>query len=61
MAFQPVQFVKEARVELSKVTWLTRQQAIRYSILVIVVSIVVAAFLGTLDYFFGALIDQFIL
>lgn len=47
---KPISFLKEVKSELEKVVWPTRQQTIRYSILVIVVAIVVGLFLGGLDY-----------
>lgn len=43
-------FLKEVREELYKVSWPTREQTIRYTILVILVAVVVGAFLGALDY-----------
>lgn len=45
-----VNFVKEVLEELRKVAWPTREQTIRYTILVIVVVLAVGAFLGGLDY-----------
>lgn len=47
-----ITFLKEAKVELKKVNWPTKQQTINYTLIVIGVSLAVAAFLGTLDYFF---------
>jgi len=47
---QPIiTFFREARGELAKVAWPTRQDIIRNTIIVIVVSLVVALFLGGLD------------
>lgn len=42
--------------EVKKVTWPTRTQTIRYSILVIAMSVGVAAFFGVLDYGFNGLL-----
>jgi preprotein translocase subunit SecE len=50
------QFLREAKAELLKVNWPTKKQTIIYTIAVIGVSIVVAAFLGSLDYFFNYLL-----
>lgn len=44
-------FLKEVREELGKVVWPSREQTIRYTILVIAVATVVGAVLGGLDYF----------
>lgn len=60
MITKVVTFVKEAKIELSKVTWLTKKQTIRYTLLVIVISLFVAAFLGTLDYFFGNMVEKYL-
>lgn len=43
-------FLKEVKEELAKVAWPSRQQTIRYTILVIIVAVAVGAFLGVLDY-----------
>lgn len=43
-------FFKEVKEELGKVVWPTREQTIRYTILVIVVTFVVGVVLGGLDY-----------
>ncbi len=42
-------FLKEVKEELSKVSWPTREQTIRYTVLVIIVAVVVGVFLGSLD------------
>ena len=56
-----IQFFKEAKAELMKVNWPTKQQTINYTLLVIGISIAVAIFLGGLDYFFGYILKIFIL
>jgi len=45
----PVQFVKEVRHELKKVTWPTRAETIKLTGMVIVISLGVAFFIGGLD------------
>lgn len=47
-----VTFVKEAKDELKKVTWPTRQTTIRYTIIVIVASLSVGLLIGGIDYLF---------
>jgi preprotein translocase subunit SecE len=56
-----VNFLKEVRLELKKVTWPTRQETIRFTLLVIGVSAGVAAFLGGLDYLFSIILTKFVL
>ena len=43
-------FLKEVREELDKVAWPSREQIIRYTVLVIIVAVAVGIFLGGLDY-----------
>ena len=43
-------FLKEVKEELEKVAWPTREQIVRYTILVIIVAVAVGVFLGGLDY-----------
>ena len=44
-----ITFFREARGELAKVAWPSKPDIIRNTIIVIVVSLIVAAFLGGLD------------
>ncbi|MBU1092666.1 preprotein translocase subunit SecE, partial [Patescibacteria group bacterium] len=44
-----IQFIKEAIVELGKVTWPTRLTAIRFTIGVIIISAIFALFIGVVD------------
>lgn len=43
-------FLKEVRVELDKVVWPTRQQTIRLTMVVIMVTVIVSLFVGGIDY-----------
>jgi preprotein translocase subunit SecE len=45
-----VQFLKEAKVELKKVTWPTPKQALASTAVVIILVFVVAIFLGIVDF-----------
>jgi preprotein translocase subunit SecE len=46
-------YIKGSIEEMKKVTWPTKEQATRYTILVIAISLVVAIFLGSIDYLFA--------
>lgn len=46
---KPIDFLKEVWQELAKVAWPSREQTIRYTILVILVAVGVGLFLGGLD------------
>jgi preprotein translocase subunit SecE len=50
-------YFKEVQAELSKVVWPTREQTIRYTILVIIVAIGTGLLLGGLDYLLTLLTD----
>jgi preprotein translocase subunit SecE len=55
------QYLAASRAELAKVTWPTRRQTARLTLLVIVFSLVFAAILGALDYVFSELLQQVII
>ena len=55
-----IKFIKESKVELGKVTWPTRKQAIRYTLIVIGISIITAIVLGSLDFIFSKCIQVLI-
>ncbi len=50
-----VQYLKEARAEMNKVSWPTREEALRLTGIVLAVTATMAAFLGLLDAIFGTL------
>jgi len=54
-------FFKEVKVEIKKVNWPTRKETIRYTLIIIGVSIATAAFLGGVDFIFTRLLEKFIL
>lgn len=45
-----IRYFKESREELAKVTWPSRKDVVNHTILVVVISLAVAAFFGVLDY-----------
>jgi len=45
----PGRFLKEVVSELKKVTWPTREETVKLTVVVIVISILVGAFIGGLD------------
>lgn len=54
-------FFKEVYIELKRVNWLTTKEVFKYTIIVLVITVVVAGFLGGLDYIFSSIIKRFIL
>ena len=55
------QFLKEARTELEKVNWPTKEQTINYTLVVIGISISTSAFLGGLDWIFETILKTVVL
>jgi preprotein translocase subunit SecE len=55
-----IAFFKEAKAEMMKVNWPSKKQTINYTLIVIGLSLSVAAFLGSLDYIFSQILKGFI-
>jgi len=53
---KPIRFLKEAVAELKKVVWPTKEQLVRLTIVVIVVSVSAGLLIGGLDYIFTKLL-----
>jgi len=56
-----VTFLKEVKLEMKKVNWPTRRETLKYTLIIIGVSVAVAAFLGGLDFIFNTLLTKFIM
>ena len=48
-----IQYLKDTKAEMKHVNWPTKAQAINYTLLVILLSVGVAALLGAFDTFFS--------
>jgi preprotein translocase subunit SecE len=55
-----VKFFKEVKVELGKVTWPNRQELIGSTIIVVVLSVVMAVYIGILDFILSSLFGRII-
>lgn len=53
----PVKFLSEVKTELLKVTWPTKDEVARLTTVVIIISVIVGAFLGVLDFIFTKIIE----
>jgi len=53
-------FFKEVWVELKRVSWLSRKDVLRYTLIVLGFTIAVSVFLGALDFVFSEVIKRFI-
>jgi preprotein translocase subunit SecE len=47
-----IKFIKEVRTELLKVTWPTRAETIKLTLIVVGISLLVGIYLGGLDFLF---------
>lgn len=56
-----VLFLKEAKQELQRVNWPTRQETIRLTIIVVGVSLFTAVFLGLVDFALAAILERLLL
>ncbi len=56
-----VQYLKDTQSELKHVSWPTRRQAILFTVLVVIISLVTAAYLGAFDALFTYLVETYIL
>jgi preprotein translocase subunit SecE len=55
-----VDYLKDTRSEMKHVSWPTQRQALVFTVIVVVVSIVTAAYLGLFDYIFTEALNLFI-
>jgi preprotein translocase subunit SecE len=53
----PVKFLQETYGELKQVVWPTRQEVLRLTLIVITISVLVAAYIGILDVLFAKLME----
>lgn len=59
--FSVIRFLKEVRIEMKKVNWLSRREVLNYTILIIALSVVVGIYLGALDLLFSWFLARFVL
>ena len=55
-----INYLKESKEELQKVSWPTRQTTINHTLVVIGVSVAVAIFLGGIDFLLSLALQSFI-
>ena len=53
-----INYIREVRTEISHVSWPTPRQTVIYTVLVVAISIIVAAYLGALDYVFETVLKR---
>lgn len=55
-----INFFREVGMEIKKITWPTRQEAIKYTFTVVVITLIVALILGLFDFGFQQLLEKFV-
>ncbi|PIV50272.1 preprotein translocase subunit SecE [Candidatus Falkowbacteria bacterium CG_4_9_14_3_um_filter_36_9] len=60
MANKLINYIKASAEEMKKVTWPTKKETYNYTLLVIGISLVIAVFLGGLDYIFNLALELII-
>ncbi|MEK7669185.1 MAG: preprotein translocase subunit SecE [Patescibacteria group bacterium] len=55
-----INYFKETKAEMSHVNWPTKRQAGIFSLVVIIISILTALFLGLFDFIFSRILNLFI-
>ncbi|MBZ9578619.1 preprotein translocase subunit SecE [Patescibacteria group bacterium] len=56
-----ITFLKEVRLEIRKVSWPSKKELFKNTLIVIGVSLALAIFLGGLDFLFTALLNRLVL
>ncbi len=55
-----INYIKESKTELKKVVWPTKKQTRNHTLMVIGISLALAAFLGAVDYGLNQLLELFV-
>lgn len=53
-----IEFLNDVKLEMKKVTWPTKKETFRFTLVVILMSVVLALFLGLLDFGFVKFLNK---
>lgn len=56
-----ISYLKNVRAELTHVVWPKPAQAVTHTILIVIISALIAVFIGVLDYVFTGVVSRFII
>jgi len=56
----PITYLRDTVSELKQISWPTREQTLKLTLIVIAVSILVALYIGALDYTFTSLLAKLV-
>jgi preprotein translocase subunit SecE len=54
------EYIKDTQAEMKHVSWPTREQTITFTVVVIIISVVVAFFLGFFDFLFERVLSNLV-
>lgn len=60
VAFKPIAYIKESKVELTKIIWPTRQETLKFTLIVIFASVVIGAYIAGLDFTLTSVAEKFL-
>ena len=61
IVFAIVRFLREVKIEMKRVNWLTKREVFNFTAIVIAVSVIAGIYLGALDIFFTWFLTNFVL
>ena len=56
-----INFLKDVKIELSKVSWPTKDQTVQYTLVVLGLSLAIALFLGGIDFVLQLGLNKFVI
>ncbi|MDP3697259.1 MAG: preprotein translocase subunit SecE [Candidatus Taylorbacteria bacterium] len=56
-----ISFLKDVKIELSKVSWPTKDQTVQYTLVVLGLSLAIALFLGGIDFVLQLGLNKFVI
>lgn len=56
-----INYIKESKGEFAHISWPTRRQAIVFTVLVVVLSVITSLYLGAFDTLFTTIIKKFVI
>lgn len=60
MIFNPIVYLKETKEELGRIIWPSRQETVRFTIIVIVASVIIGAYIAGVDFALATLAEKFL-
>ncbi|MEX1064037.1 MAG: preprotein translocase subunit SecE [Candidatus Paceibacterota bacterium] len=54
------EFLRDVKIEMARVSWPTRMQTARYTLVVVLASLAIAGFLAAWDWIFGQVVTRII-